>query len=96
LTVFGLLAATVALFLSDRIRLDLVAILTPAIQLYVRDVESRLERPDKDLKGFAKVTLQPNESREVQTSLRARDAATQQRLWQVSDELTGLAASGRW
>jgi NAD(P)-dependent dehydrogenase (short-subunit alcohol dehydrogenase family) len=34
--------------------------------------------------------------REVQTSLRAHDAATQQRLWQVSAELTGLAAAGRW
>jgi NAD(P)-dependent dehydrogenase (short-subunit alcohol dehydrogenase family) len=36
------------------------------------------------------------DEREVQTSLRARDVATQQRLWQVSAELTGLAAAGRW
>lgn len=31
------------------------------VQLYVRDVESSLARPPKELKGFAKVSLQPGE-----------------------------------
>ena len=35
------------------------------VQLYVRDRESRLVRPDKELKGFAKVSLQPGETKTV-------------------------------
>lgn len=35
------------------------------VQVYVRDHESRLARPDKELKGFAKVTLQPGETKTV-------------------------------
>jgi beta-glucosidase len=34
-------------------------------QLYVRDVESRLQRPDKELKAFAKVALEPGERKTV-------------------------------
>jgi hypothetical protein len=58
LTVFGLLAATVALLAV--LALVVTGLLTPAIQLYVRNVEPRLERSDKELKGFAKLTLRPN------------------------------------
>jgi beta-glucosidase len=32
------------------------------VQLYVRDVQSRLVRPEKELKGFAKLHLQPGET----------------------------------
>jgi beta-glucosidase len=32
------------------------------VQLYVRDVTSRLVRPEKELKGFAKLHLQPGET----------------------------------
>ncbi len=32
------------------------------VQLYVRDVRSRLSRPEKELKGFAKVALGPGET----------------------------------
>ncbi len=35
------------------------------VQLYVRDVAARLVRPDKELKGFAKIALQPGETQTV-------------------------------
>jgi beta-glucosidase len=34
---------------------------TEVVQLYVRDIESTLARPDKELKGFAKVRLEPGQ-----------------------------------
>ena len=42
------------------------------VQLYVSDVESSVERPVKELKGFEKVFLQPGESRKVQFTLDRR------------------------
>lgn len=36
-----------------------------AVQLYVRDVESSVLRPVKELKGFEKVSLEPGEEKEV-------------------------------
>ena len=39
------------------------------VQLYVRDVESSLVRPEKELKAFAKVALQPGESRTITFTL---------------------------
>jgi len=39
------------------------------VQIYVRDIESRLERPEKELKGFEKIFLQPGESGIVRFSL---------------------------
>lgn len=38
-------------------------------QVYVRDPESRLVRPPKELKGFAKVTLAPGETKTVSVTL---------------------------
>jgi len=35
------------------------------VQLYVRDVKSSVIRPDKELKGFVKVELEPKEEKEV-------------------------------
>jgi beta-glucosidase len=43
------------------------------VQLYVRDLESSLSRPDKELKAFAKVALAPGETRTV-TFVLGRDA----------------------
>jgi beta-glucosidase len=43
------------------------------VQLYVRDEQARLQRPDKELKAFAKVHLEPGESKTVTLSL-GRDA----------------------
>jgi len=43
------------------------------VQLYVRDVASRLPRPDKELKGFNKVDLAPGETKQVVFKLTERD-----------------------
>ena len=43
------------------------------VQVYIRDVKSSLDRPYKELKGFAKVTLKPGETRTVTITL-GRDA----------------------
>ena len=45
------------------------------VQLYVRDVESRLVRPEKELKAFAKVALEPGEEKQVRFGLSGRDFA---------------------
>jgi beta-glucosidase len=42
------------------------------VQLYVRDVESTVIRPEKELKGFVKVDLQPGEVKEVTFTLDKR------------------------
>ncbi|BBI34797.1 glycoside hydrolase family 3 C-terminal domain-containing protein [Cohnella abietis] len=42
------------------------------VQLYVRDNESRLIRPEKELKAFAKVELKPDEEKEVVFTLDKR------------------------
>ena len=42
------------------------------VQLYVRDLQSSLFRPDKELKGFAKVDLAPGEETEVSLTLDQR------------------------
>jgi beta-glucosidase len=43
------------------------------VQVYVKDVECSLERPNKELKGFAKVFLEPREKRIISIKLN-RDA----------------------
>ncbi|MGL1957759.1 MAG: glycoside hydrolase family 3 C-terminal domain-containing protein [Colwellia sp.] len=43
------------------------------VQLYLNDVEASVERPIKELKGFDKVFLQPNESKEITITLTTRD-----------------------
>lgn len=42
------------------------------VQLYLRDVESTLERPEKELKGFAKVALEPGQEERVTFELDMR------------------------
>ena len=42
------------------------------VQLYVHDVESSVFRPEKELKGFVKVELQPNEEVQVSIELNPR------------------------
>ncbi len=39
------------------------------VQIYVKDDEASVERPEKELKGFSKVFLQPGEAKEVQIDL---------------------------
>ena len=43
------------------------------VQLYIRDIESSLVRPHKELKGFTKVSLKPGETRTVSFALGQRD-----------------------
>jgi beta-glucosidase len=45
------------------------------VQLYVRDVAASLTRPVKELRGFARVSLEPGESRTVTFSLAAEQLA---------------------
>jgi beta-glucosidase len=45
------------------------------VQLYVRDVESSVRRPDKELRGFERITLKPGEKRKVTFPLRAQQLA---------------------
>ena len=39
------------------------------VRLYVRDKRARLQRPEKELKAFAKVHLEPGESKTVTLSI---------------------------
>lgn len=39
------------------------------VQLYIKDVESSMTRPEKELKGFEKVELQPGEEKTVSFTL---------------------------
>lgn len=43
------------------------------IQLYIRDLKSSLPRPVKELKGFCKVVLQPNETKQVSFTVTAEE-----------------------
>jgi len=58
------------------------------VQLYVRDVESTAFRPLQELKGFAKVRLEPGESRDVGFTLNRRSFAywdTELHDWHVEE-----------
>lgn len=48
---------------------------TEVVQLYIRDLVGSLTRPIKELKGFQKITLKPNESKEVTFTITAKDLA---------------------
>ena len=45
------------------------------VQVYIYDQKSGLKRPDKELKGFAKVELQPGETKSVSIQLDLRSFA---------------------
>jgi beta-glucosidase len=45
------------------------------VQLYVKYPHSKVERPHEALKGFQRVTVQPNETKTVQIPLKAADLA---------------------
>jgi beta-glucosidase len=45
------------------------------VQLYVRERQPRLQRPEQELRAFAKVALAPGEEREVRFELGGRDFA---------------------
>jgi len=45
------------------------------MQLYVRDPEASVPRPEKELKGFVKVALEPGETKVAELSLNMRALA---------------------
>jgi beta-glucosidase len=45
------------------------------VQLYVKHLKSKVERPSEELKGFQRVTLRPHETRTVQIPLKASSLA---------------------
>lgn len=45
------------------------------VQLYVKHLRSKVERPREALKGFERVTIQPNETKTVRIPLKASDLA---------------------
>ncbi|MCR6652972.1 MAG: glycoside hydrolase family 3 C-terminal domain-containing protein [Cellvibrionaceae bacterium] len=52
------------------------------VQLYLHDVQASVERPEKELKGFQKVFLQPGEAKEITLHLSQRDLA----FWDVNTQ----------
>jgi beta-glucosidase len=52
------------------------------VQLYLHDKEASVARPEKELKGFAKVYLSPNESKEVSIMLNKRDLS----FWDINTD----------
>ena len=45
------------------------------VQIYISDEESRLKRPEKELKAFGKVELEPQETKTLTFTLGYRDFA---------------------
>ncbi|RKX94767.1 MAG: beta-glucosidase, partial [Spirochaetes bacterium] len=60
------------------------------VQVYVADTESRLPRPKKELKGFAKVELEPGEA--VETTIRLNPRA----FCYWDSEAGGTDSPGAW
>jgi len=63
------------------------------VQLYVKHVGSKVERPIKELKGFQRVDLKAGETKAVQMTLLAKDLAywdAQKKQWVVEDDTVDL------
>ena len=61
------------------------------VQLYLHDIESSVDRPIKELKGFAKVYLAPGESKKISITLTKRDLS----FWDVNTN-DWLAETGQF
>ncbi|WP_394173624.1 glycoside hydrolase family 3 C-terminal domain-containing protein [Thalassotalea litorea] len=61
------------------------------VQLYLHDVNAKVERPYKELKGFAKVFLKPGESKDITIAIDKRDMS----FWDVESN-DWLAESGEF
>ncbi len=74
--------------LSDDQKLTVMATITntgkvagaEVVQLYLHDKEASVARPEKELKGFAKVFLKPNQSKQISITLSRRDLS----FWDVN------------
>ncbi|MBK7212115.1 MAG: glycoside hydrolase family 3 C-terminal domain-containing protein [Bacteroidales bacterium] len=65
------------------------------VQLYVSDKHSKVARPEKELKGFAKVYLEPGEEKEVSFILNSRSFAyydVPSKAWKVEPGIFKLLA----
>jgi beta-glucosidase len=65
------------------------------VQLYVKHLGSKVERPKQELKGFQRIALEPGETRTVQLNLKAADLAywdEQHKVFQVERESIRLMA----
>jgi beta-glucosidase len=61
------------------------------VQLYLHDIEASIDRPIKELKGFAKVFLAPGESKKISITLNKRDLS----FWDVKSN-DWLAEAGEF
>jgi beta-glucosidase len=67
------------------------------VQLYVKHLGSKVERPIKELKGFQRVALKAGETKTVQLKLKAKDLAywdAAKKQWVVEDEKVNLMLGG--
>ena len=67
------------------------------VQLYVKHLGSKVERPIKELKGFERVALKAGETKTVQITLKAKDLAywdEAKKQWVVEDEKVNLMLGG--
>ena len=64
------------------------------VQLYIAPPQNGIHRPVRELKGFAKVFLQPGESREVRFSLDLRCFAVWDNGWKVPSGRYTVLAGG--
>lgn len=69
------IGADAPLTVSFRVKNTGTAAGKETVQLYVRDPAATVRRPEKELKGFEKIDLQPGEEKEVQISLNFEDFA---------------------
>ena len=63
------------------------------VQLYVKHMGSKVERPIEELKGFERVALKAGETKTVRIALKAKDLAywdAQTKQWVVEDEKVNL------
>ncbi|PII39319.1 hypothetical protein T190_07605 [Sinorhizobium meliloti CCBAU 01290] len=65
------------------------------VQIYVRPVAPGLKRPIRELKAFAKIALQPGESRSVTLSLAPRDFHIRHVAWKLGPPGRGVCHRGR-
>jgi beta-glucosidase len=67
------------------------------VQLYVKHLGSKVDRPIKELRGFERIALKAGESKTVQIPLKAKDLAywdAQQKQWVVENEKVNLMVGG--
>ncbi len=62
------------------------------VQLYLKYMDSKIQRPNKELKGFQRVFLEPGKTKEIQFAVKASDLA----YWRENKERPLDPAQGSW